>query len=114
MLSLVPLLVLDLMQVFPVGITLSDGDEIRIGHVLAERLAKIRGLKASPQTLKIERYLQTVGDRVAANASRHLHYRFRFDPDPDSRAPLPCLVARYLLVEASWPSSTVKINLLSF
>src|SRR5262245_32971640 len=82
MLSLAPLLVLVLMQVLPVAISLSDTDEIRIGHALAERFAKMRGLKTSPQTLKIERYLQTVGDRVAANAPRHLHYRFRFDPDP--------------------------------
>ena len=32
--------------------------------------------------MKIERYLQSIGDRVATNAPRHLHYRFRFDPEP--------------------------------
>jgi predicted Zn-dependent protease len=82
MLSLVPLLFLALMQALPAGTTLSDADESRIGHMLAVRVAKMRGLKPSPQTLKIDRYLQTVGDRIAAAAPRRLHYRFRFDPDP--------------------------------
>ena len=61
---------------------LSDADEIRIGHMLAERLVKDRGLVPSPQTGRVEKYLQAVGERVAANAPRHLPYHFRFDPEP--------------------------------
>ena len=38
----------------------------------AGRLAKDRGLAPTPQTASIERYLQTVGNRVAAHAPRSL------------------------------------------
>lgn len=59
---------------------------MRIGRILADKFAKERGLALTPQVEKIERYLQTVGDRVAANAPRRLSYRFHFDPDPGFRS----------------------------
>lgn len=65
---------------------LSDADEARIGHILADKFAKERGLVPTPQIEKIEKYLQTVGDRVAANAARTLSYHFHFDPDPRFRS----------------------------
>ena len=65
---------------------ISDADEARIGRILAEKFAKERGLAPTPQVENLERYLQTVGDRVAANAPRHLSYNFRFDPDPRFRS----------------------------
>ena len=34
------------------------------------------------QTRKLDEYLQTVGDRVAAHAQRKLPYQFHFDPSP--------------------------------
>ncbi len=61
---------------------LSAADEARIGHILAEKFAEDRGLAATPQTERIEEYLQTVGDRVATNAPRRFSYHFHFDPDP--------------------------------
>ena len=64
----------------------SDADEARIGRILAEKFAKERGLAPTPQVENIERYLQTVGDRVAANARRRLPYHFHFDPDPRFRS----------------------------
>jgi predicted Zn-dependent protease len=67
---------------FAADSTLSDADEIRIGHVLAGKYAKARGLATTPQVKRIEKYLQTVGDRVAANAPRRLPYHFHYDPDP--------------------------------
>lgn len=67
---------------FAADLTLSDGDEIRIGHVLSEKYAKARGLATSPQVKRIEEYLQTVGNRVSANAPRHLPFHFHYDPDP--------------------------------
>jgi beta-barrel assembly-enhancing protease len=64
----------------PVSIT--DADEIRAGQILADQFAQAKGMRPTPQATKIEEYLQTVGDRVAAHAQRKLPYRFRFDPSP--------------------------------
>ncbi len=75
-------LVLAALHTSAADLALSDADETRIGHILADRLAKDRGLAPTPQTDSIEKYLQTVGNRVAARASRQLSYHFRFDPDP--------------------------------
>jgi predicted Zn-dependent protease len=65
---------------------LSDADESGIGRILAEKFATKRGLAPTPQVENIEKYLQTVGDRVAANVPRPLSYRFHFDPDPGFRS----------------------------
>jgi predicted Zn-dependent protease len=75
-------LVLAATHSFAADPTLSDADEIRIGHILADKYAKARGLAATPQVKRIEKYLQTVGDRVAVNAPRRLPYHFHYDPDP--------------------------------
>jgi beta-barrel assembly-enhancing protease len=64
----------------PVPIT--DTDEIRAGQILAEQFAQKEGMRPTFQTTKIDEYLQTVGDRVAAHAQRKLPYRFHFDPSP--------------------------------
>ena len=62
---------------------LSDADEVRIGHLLASTiLRRSEGMQSTPQTTKIDQYLQTVGDRLAAHTQRKLSYRFHFDPDP--------------------------------
>ena len=65
---------------------LSDADEIRIGQALAGQFAKAEGLEPTPQTTKIEAYLQSVGDRVATHAKRKLPYKFYFDPNPGFRS----------------------------
>jgi predicted Zn-dependent protease len=61
---------------------ISDAGEISAGEVLAAKFVKANGLASTPQTIKIDRYLQSVGERVAAHAPRSLPYRFQFDPDP--------------------------------
>jgi len=66
----------------PAAVTLTDADEIRIGDLLAEQFIKSKGMQATPQTQKIDEYLQKVGDQLAAHANRKLPYRFHFDPDP--------------------------------
>jgi predicted Zn-dependent protease len=60
----------------------SDADEVRAGAALASKYISMKGLAPTPQTIKIEAYLQKVGDRVASHAQRKLPYRFHFDPDP--------------------------------
>ncbi|HKV05537.1 MAG TPA: M48 family metalloprotease [Candidatus Acidoferrales bacterium] len=64
------------------GLSLSDADEVRIGGSLAQQFIKTTGMEPTPQTAKIEAYLQAVGNRLAAHAQRKLPYRFRFDPEP--------------------------------
>jgi predicted Zn-dependent protease len=63
-------------------VSITDTDEVRAGQILAEEFAQKEGIRSTPQTTKIDEYLQAVGDRVAAHAQRKLPYRFHFDPSP--------------------------------
>jgi predicted Zn-dependent protease len=63
-------------------IRITDADEIRVGAALAGKFAVNRSIVPTPQSKSIEKYLQMVGERVAANAQRQLPYRFHYDPDP--------------------------------
>jgi beta-barrel assembly-enhancing protease len=66
--------------------SLADADEIRIGSLLAKQFAQEEGLQPTPQTTKIEAYLQQVGERLAAHANRKLPYHFHFDADPSFKS----------------------------
>jgi predicted Zn-dependent protease len=66
--------------------TLSDTDEVRLGQILADDFIAQEGMQPTPQTTKLDEYLQSVGDRVAARAQRKIPYRFRFDPSPSFRS----------------------------
>ena len=66
----------------PSSPSLTDADEIRIGGLLADQFAKSEGIRSTPQTTKIDQYLQKVGDQLAQHAHRKLPYKFHFDPDP--------------------------------
>ena len=61
---------------------LSEADEARVGHILAGKVTTLRGTAPTPQTERIENYLQTVGDRVAAKVPRQVRFHFHFDPEP--------------------------------
>jgi predicted Zn-dependent protease len=63
-------------------ISLTDADEVRVGQALAKDFERQEGMAPTPQTTKIDEYLQSVGDRVATHAHRKLPYRFHFDPSP--------------------------------
>ena len=65
---------------------LSDADEVRVGKLLAAKFVNIEGLQDTPQTTKIEKYLQSVGDRLGAHAERKIPYHFHFDPDPSFKS----------------------------
>ena len=66
--------------------TLSNADEVRLGQVLADDFIAQEGMRPTPQTTKLDEYLQSVGDRVAIHAQRKIPYRFRFDPSPSFRS----------------------------
>lgn len=62
--------------------SLTDADEIRIGGLLADQFSTSEGMQSTPQVNKIDAYLQSVGDRLAAHTHRKLPFKFHFDPDP--------------------------------
>lgn len=68
------------------AVSITDADEIRAGQILAEEFAQKEGMRLTPQTTKIDEYLQTVGDKVAAHAQRKVPYRFHFDPSPSFKS----------------------------
>jgi predicted Zn-dependent protease len=80
--SLAPVALVANAQSSATSTALSDADEIRAGAVLAAKYVAMKGLAPTPQIIKIEEYLQRVGDQVASHAQRKLPYRFHFDPDP--------------------------------
>jgi predicted Zn-dependent protease len=69
-------------QVSSTPISLTDAEEIQAGEAVARDFIQQEGMQSTPQTKKIDAYLQAVGDRVAAHAQRKLPYQFRFDPSP--------------------------------
>jgi len=73
-------------QSSPAPVSLTDADEVRIGRILADQFAKEEGMAPTPQSKKLDEYLQAVGERVAANAQRKLPYQFHFDPSPGFRS----------------------------
>lgn len=71
-----------LATIAPTEVFITDADETRIGGLLAGQFIQAEGMQSTPQTAKIDAYLQQVGDRLAPHARRKLPYRFHFDPDP--------------------------------
>jgi len=65
---------------------ISDADEVRLGQILADDFIAQEGMQPTPQTTKLDEYLQSVGDKVAGHAQRKIPYRFRFDPSPSFRS----------------------------
>ncbi len=61
---------------------LTDADEVRIGGLLAAKFAEAEGLEPTPQTKKIDEYLQKVTNLLAAHTKRKLPYHIHFDSDP--------------------------------
>jgi predicted Zn-dependent protease len=62
--------------------SITDADEIRIGRILAAKFVKEEGMQPTPQTKKIDQYLQSVGNRLAAHTRHRIPYHFHFDPSP--------------------------------
>jgi len=64
------------------AISLTDAEGIEAGEVVARDFIRREGMEPTPQTKKIDAYLQVVGERIAAHGQRILPYRFRYDPSP--------------------------------
>jgi len=67
-------------------VQLTDADEVRSGELLAAQWQKHEGVASSPQNIEVERYLQSVGDKLVTHAQRKLPYRFLYDPNPNFKS----------------------------
>lgn len=62
--------------------TLTDSEEVALGAALAAQFDIDRGVAATPQSRRIEAYLQKVTDSLALHTKRKLPWRIHYDPHP--------------------------------
>ena len=60
----------------------TDSEEIALGAALAAQFDIDRGVAATPQSRRIEAYLQRVTDSLALHTKRKLPWRIHYDPHP--------------------------------
>jgi predicted Zn-dependent protease len=60
----------------------TDSEEIALGAALAAQFDRDRGIAPSPETQRIEEYLQHIADSLGQHAQRRLPWRIHFDPHP--------------------------------
>jgi hypothetical protein len=60
----------------------SDSDEIALGAALAGQFDIDRGVVPTPQSRRIEAYLQRVADSLGRHTKRKLPWRIHYDPHP--------------------------------
>jgi hypothetical protein len=89
---------------------LTDADEVRIGAALAKDFEQQEGIAPTPQSIKLDAYLQSVGDKVAVGAKRKLPYRFHFDPSPGFRSAVGLPGGQIMLGLGSWRTATRRIS----
>jgi predicted Zn-dependent protease len=70
--------------VAPTSITLSANDsaEIALGAALVTQFDKDRGVIPSPQSKRIEAYLQSIADSLGKHTKRKLPWKIHYDPHP--------------------------------
>ena len=67
-------------------ISLTTDDEIRAGKALVSSFQQANGVAETRESKSIEKYLQTVGDKIAQHAAQKLPYKFHLDPNPAFRS----------------------------
>jgi len=60
----------------------TDSQEISLGATLAAQFDIDRGIQPTPETSRIETYLQSVADSLGRHARRRLPWTIHFDPHP--------------------------------
>jgi hypothetical protein len=60
----------------------TDSQEIALGAALGRQFDIDRGIQPTPETRKIEAYMQSVADSLGKHARRHLPWTIHFDPHP--------------------------------
>ena len=66
----------------PSSPAVTDSQEVALGTALAARFDADRGIAPTPETTRIEAYLQTIADSLTRHAHRQLPWRIHFDPHP--------------------------------
>ncbi|HEY4305523.1 MAG TPA: M48 family metallopeptidase [Gemmatimonadaceae bacterium] len=66
----------------PHTLTASDSDEIALGAALIAQFDADRGLAPTPQTQRIQAYLQRIADSLGKNTKRRLPWKIHYDPHP--------------------------------
>jgi predicted Zn-dependent protease len=64
------------------NLPVADAAEIKLGESAVTKFMELQGAGTSPQVEDIEKFLQQVGDRVAAHTKRKMRWTFHLDPDP--------------------------------
>jgi predicted Zn-dependent protease len=62
--------------------TFTDSEEISLGAALLKQFDIDRGVAATPQTRRIEAYLQSVADSLGKHATRKLPWHIHYDSHP--------------------------------
>jgi predicted Zn-dependent protease len=63
-------------------LTASDSDEIALGAALLKQFDADRGVEPTPQSRRIEAYLQQVADSLGAHTKRKLPWHIHYDSHP--------------------------------
>jgi predicted Zn-dependent protease len=61
---------------------MSDSAEIALGAALVQQFDKDRGVVPSPQSQRIEAYLQGIADSLGRHTKRKLPWKIHYDPHP--------------------------------
>jgi hypothetical protein len=60
----------------------TDSQEVALGAALAAQFDIDRGIQPTPETSRIEAYLQSIADSLGKHARRRLPWHIHFDPHP--------------------------------
>ena len=66
----------------PPRLVVTDSQEISLGSALAAQFDIDRGVQPTPETSRIEAYLQGIADSLGRHARRRLPWTIHFDPHP--------------------------------
>jgi predicted Zn-dependent protease len=69
-------------RVVPPSRAATDSEEIALGVALAAQFDADRGIVATPESQRIEAYLQGIADSLGRHSRRRLPWRIHFDPHP--------------------------------
>ncbi|GJG85523.1 hypothetical protein tb265_07040 [Gemmatimonadetes bacterium T265] len=69
-------------RVGPARGSVPDSDEVALGAALVAQFDADRGVASTPETRRIEAYLQGVADALGRHTRRRLPWRVHFDPHP--------------------------------
>lgn len=60
----------------------ADSAQVALGDALLAQFDADRGVVPTPETRRVESYLQRIADSLGRHTKRHLPWRIHYDPDP--------------------------------